>query len=303
MPETNPKTSMNRIASMVSVGAALGLASVSAQAATIAYFNFSDGTNGQEVNPTGANSATGSMTVNGGGDGSNGMVAWSLAASPNFTTSTVAPTPYANTTAMSFAGGNDIYQQNPAASTLATTVFTDFTVEAYVNFNNLSGWQTFVGRDDNGNPGSGVGATSLFYLAKSGANNGFRVELITASNTSIAVNSTSVPTIGVWNHVAAVGDATAGTLTLYVDGVSVGSTTGFNGLFSSIASSWTIGRGQYAGNPGDTVNGFIDEVRFSNAALAPGEFLNAIPEPSSFAAIAGALGLAFAASRRRRSSV
>lgn len=295
---------MKRILTLVStVGTALGLASASAQAATIAYYNFSDGVDGQEVNPTGSSGATGSMTVNGGGDGTNGMVAWSVAASPNFTTSVVAPTPYANSTALSFAGGNDLYQPNAAASTLSKTVFTNFTVEAYVRFNNLSGWQTFVGRDDIGNPGSGVGATSLLYLAKSGANNGFRVELITASNTSIQVNSTFVPTIGEWNHVAAVGDAVTGTLTLFVDGVSVGSTTGFTGLFSGIVSSWTIGRGQYAGNPGDTVNGYIDEVRISDVALAPSQFLNAaIPEPSSFAAIAGVAGLAFAATRRRRVS-
>lgn len=294
---------MKRIPSLVSTaGAALGLALASAQATTIAYFDFSDGVDGQEVNPTGSSGATGSMTVDGGGDGTNGMVAWSLAASPNFTTTTVAPTPYANTTALSFAGGNDLYQQNPAASTLSNTVFTDITIEAYVNFSNLSGWQTFVGRDDIGNPGSGTGPQSLLYLAKSGADNGFRVELITASNTNVQVNSTFVPTIGVWNHVAAVGDATAGTLTLYVDGVSVGSTTGFDGLLSSIASSWTIGRGQFNGNPGDTVNGFIDEVRISDVALSPGDFLNAspIPEPSAIAALAGALGLVFATGRRRR---
>ena len=290
----------NSSKSFLLVGAAFGLALLPARAATIAYYDFSDGADGQEVNPTGSGSATGSMTVNGGGDGSNGMVAWSLAASPNFTTSVVPATPYPNTTAMSFAGGNDLYQQNPATSTLASTNFTDLTIEAYVNFNNISGWQTFVGRDDNGNPGSGTGATSLLYLAKSGANDGFRVELITASNTSVQVNSTFVPTVGSWYHVAAVGDATAGTLTLYVDGVSVGSTTGYDGLLANVANSWTLGRGQYAGNPADSINGYLDEVRISDAALAPSQFLNAIPEPSACAALAGLAGLAIAGLRRRR---
>jgi hypothetical protein len=279
--------------------AALGLATLSSQAATIAYFNFSDGTDGQEVNPTGSGSATGSMTVNGGGDGSNGMVAWATFASPNFTTSVVPTTPYANSTAMSFAGGNDLYQQNPASSTLATTAFTNITVEAYVNFNNLSGWQTFVGRDDIGNPGSGAGPQSLLYLAKSGATNAFRVELINASNANVQVNSNFVPTVGSWYHVAAVGDATAGTLTLYVDGVSVGSTTGFNGLLS-LSSSWTLGRGQFNGNPGDSINGYLDEVRISDVALAPSQFLNAIPEPSTYASLVGVAALGFAALRRRR---
>jgi hypothetical protein len=285
--------------SVLLAGAALSLAMLPARAATIAYYNFSDGVNGQEVNPTGSGSATGSMTVNGGGDGSNGMVAWSLAASPNFTTSVVPATPYANTTAMSFGGGNDLYQQNPATSTLASTNFTNITIEAYVNFNNISGWQTFVGRDDNGNPGSGTTATSLLYLAKSGANNGFRVELISASNTIVQVNSTFVPTVGTWYHVAAVGDAAAGTLSLYVDGVSVGSTTGYDGLLANAANSWTLGRGQYNGNPADSINGYLDEVRLSDAALAPSQFLNAIPEPSTYASLAGLAGLALAACRRR----
>ena len=227
------------------------------------------------------------------------MVAWSLAASPNFTTSVVPSTPYANSTAMSFTGGNDLYQQNPASSTLSTTAFTNITVEAYVNFNNLSGWQTFVGRDDIGNPGSGAGPQSLLYLAKSGIDNAFRVELITASNTNVQVNSSFIPSIGSWYHVAAVGDAAAGTLTLYVDGVSVGSTTGFDGLLS-LSSSWTLGRGQFNGGPGDTINGYLDEVRISDVALAPSQFLNAIPEPSTYASLVGAAALGFAALRRRR---
>ena len=281
-------------------GATLALAFLPASATTIAYYNFEEGTNGQEVNPTGANGAIGSITVAGGGDGTNGMVAWSLAASPNFTTAVVPVTPYANTTALSFAGGNDLYQPNSGASTLATTNFTNITIEAYVNFNNLGGWQTFVGRDDNGNPGSGAGATSLLYLAKSGNNNGFRVELINASNATVQVNSSFVPVVGTWYHVAAVGDATAGTLSLFVDGVSVGSATGYDGLLANAANSWTIGRGQYAGGAGDTTNGFIDEVRISDVALAPSQFLSAIPEPSTYAALAGAAVLGLALARRRQ---
>ncbi|TWT76831.1 hypothetical protein Pla123a_22540 [Posidoniimonas polymericola] len=47
-----------------------------------------------------------------------------------------------------------------------------------------------------------------------------------------------------------------------------------------IAGNWTVGRGMYNGGHGDRGYGFIDEVRISDSALAPSEFLFA-PEPSS----------------------
>lgn len=282
------------------IGALVGMMAGQVSASTIAYFGFEEGTNGTLVNPTGSSGATGSAVVPGGGDGSNGMVAWSTAASPTYTTTSVAPAPYANSVAMAFGGGRDLYQQTPASSTLSTTAFTNITVEAFVNFNSLSGWQTFVGRDDDANPGSGIGPASLFYLAKSGADNGFRVELITAENANVSVNSTVVPLLNTWYHVAAVGDSVAGTLSLYVDGVLAGSTTGFNGLLvPSAPTSWTLGRGQFNGNPGDTINGILDEVRISDSALSPSEFLNVVPEPS--VALLGALG-ALGMMKRRRNS-
>lgn len=303
---------MNKLPTTL-LGTALmvGLAAT-ASAATIAHFSFEEGTHGLAVNSVGSSGATGSLTVSGGGDGTNGMVAWSIAASPTYVTST-APTPFANAIAMSFGtasgGGDDLYQPNAAASTLSTTNFVNFTIETYVNLYAYVGWQTFIGRDDNGNPGQGAGAASLFYLSTAGApigtglTNGFRVELINASNTGVAVNSAFVPDLNTWYHVAAVGDATAGTLSLYVDGTLVGSTTGYNGMLPlSTPTSWTLGRGQYNGNPADTIRGMLDEVRFSDVALSPSQFLNAtaIPEPSSFALLAGLGVLGLAGSRRRR---
>ena len=70
--------------------------------------------------------------------------------------------------------------------------------------------------------------------------------------------------------------AKAGTLNLYVDGNKVGQAQGYTGLMKPKSfSPWTIGRGQYGRKPMDQMTGGIDEVRFSNAALKPEQFLKA----------------------------
>ena len=55
-------------------------------------------------------------------------------------------------------------------------------------------------------------------------------------------------------------------------------------------AAWTVGRGQFAGNPADWWDGMIDEVRISNTALSPSQFVfapagpgsgSSIPEPSA----------------------
>lgn len=171
----------------------------------------------------------------------------------------------------------------PTTGTLASEPFTNFTIEAFFRLDNLNGWQTVIGRDDDGNPGQGGGPTALFYLSKAGGvvgtglNNAFRIELIDRSGVTLQINSQSVPAVGTWYHVAAVGDSAKGTLTLFVNGVAVGSTTGFTGLFVPTAGSdtpWTLGRGDYGFANVDFLRGDLDEVRFSRAALPPSQFLN-----------------------------
>ncbi|HXG48666.1 MAG TPA: LamG-like jellyroll fold domain-containing protein, partial [Methylomirabilota bacterium] len=77
--------------------------------------------------------------------------------------------------------------------------------------------------------------------------------------------------------VAAVTDGT--NIALYVDGVLDRSVPMSQRLWTN-GTPWTLGRGWYFG-PGDNFNGYLDEVRLTERALAPSEFLNASGIPPS----------------------
>ena len=81
-----------------------------------------------------------------------------------------------------------------------------------------------------------------------------------------------------WYHLAIVGDAAAGTVTVYryTGGtyVQLGQGGGYPGNLQS--NLWTVGRGMYNGNPADWVaDASFDEIRIANTALTPAEFLYA----------------------------
>jgi autotransporter-associated beta strand protein len=235
---------------------------------TVAYYRFEEGVDGNPI--VSASDSIGANVLT-----ATGAPIYSANAKPY----TVVPRTGANNNlGASFAATGSHGLSASTSGTLATTPFSDFTIETFVRLDSVAGWQTIVGRDDTGTPGIGAGAGALVYLSKSGANNGFRIEVITATGTNVQVNSTSIPATGIWYHVAAVGDSVKGTLTLYVNGASVGSSTGFTGLLlpdAGAPAAWTVGRGQYDGNPTDYLRGSVDEVRFTQAPLPPSQFLNA----------------------------
>ena len=102
--------------------------------------------------------------------------------------------------------------------------------------------------------------------------NSFRFQLTDASGESHFVDASSVPTPDVWQHVAATWDGS--TMRLYLDRVEVGSTP-FSGTIGYDANPLLIGgEDDGAGVPGCCLyNGLIDDVRISDAALAPSQFL------------------------------
>jgi hypothetical protein len=100
----------------------------------------------------------------------------------------------------------------------------------------------------------------------------------------------------VWD--SSTGGASDGTMSLYVDGAFQASGT-VTPVAGYTAPGFSIG-GRHTGTDGtyndSFLQGNLDELRFSDTALAPSEFLN-VPEPS--AVLLGGLGL-LALLRRRR---
>ena len=95
-------------------------------------------------------------------------------------------------------------------------------------------------------------------------------------------------------HIAATYNGT--TMSLYLDGVLLGTNTQ---SFSGTNINAAIGNDpQYPNGYNVALLGTIDEVRISNSALLPSQFLNAVPEPSAVALL-GATAIAGLFLKRR----
>lgn len=116
-----------------------------------------------------------------------------------------------------------------------------------------------------------------------------------------------IPALNIWMHVAGTLDDATGAMHLWVNGVSVASTVTNIRPFAVLNGpnpGLGIGNVQ-AANLHETFNGLIDEVRLSDVALQPSQFLNASPVPeidpagigTVIALVGGAIGLV---ERRRR---
>ncbi|MFI6077372.1 LamG domain-containing protein [Actinoplanes sp. NPDC051343] len=88
-------------------------------------------------------------------------------------------------------------------------------------------------------------------------------------NTDSAVHSASVAKVGEWTHLAAVYDAAAGKIRIYVNGVLAG-TTVHNGGFNALGPL-IVGRNKDNGQVGNWWKGAVDEVRAYNRVLSEDE--------------------------------
>jgi hypothetical protein len=160
--------------------------------------------------------------------------------------------------AIGFSGANTSFGQfaGPAVDTGES-----HTVAAWVWLNSVGGIQTIAAID-----GTNV---SPFYLQLNGGV--FRFDQRTSDSTSAGLVSRTgaAPVINTWYHVVGVYNKQAGTIQLYVNGISQG--TAIAGTSWTAAGSTAIGRARWNAASVDFLNGSVDEVRFYGRALSAAE--------------------------------
>jgi hypothetical protein len=189
-------------------------------------------------------------------------------------------------------------QSNPSGTDIEDIQPGQFTIEAsFMLTASEPGFRTIVGRDAQGvntAPGGNLSNAALYFQVEDDANvackftdvNGF-FHTVRSPSPVIQQNK--------WYNMVAVSDGT--TLSLYLEDCEAGTgmqlvDTNDLTLSGSIdksltngktadpntgtdwhAGTWTVGRGMYTGGHTDRWFGYIDEVRISNTALDPSEFL------------------------------
>ncbi len=148
-----------------------------------------------------------------------------------------------------------------------------FTASAWVDLNSLSGYQTVLS----------IAGTNVagFFLQYRGDTGTFAFTRLSsdATGTATYIADPTAPVTGTWYHIVGVDDVTAGTLTLYVNGQSMGSVP--------YTSAWQangntlIGHGFYSGGQVDYVNGQIDDVELFSSALSAAQ-VAALDEPAAY---------------------
>ncbi|WCJ58246.1 lamin tail domain-containing protein [Fontisphaera persica] len=241
-------------------------------AATLAYWRFEEGPAGALVynNPT-------RYSVDTSGNGHHGN-SFSLQNSASYSDAvpglTIPQTGAPNRFSLYTGPGGPVRDLYTTTS-LNQASLSSFTIEASVMFDGLGTWQTFVGRDANFSP---LAALYFQMVQDSGRQNHVGCKIMDSGNVFRSVFSQAPVQPGRWYHFAAVANATNRTLTLLrydeTQGTYVveGSTT-WMGPMASQGGSWTLGRGMYNGNPTDSFNGRLDEVRISDTALSIPELL------------------------------
>ncbi len=180
--------------------------------------------------------------------------------------------------ALLLSGGGGAEAPKPAVDTTKS-----YTVAAWVKLSSLDGYQTFASID-----GAHV---SGFFLQLRGNTGKITLSVVphdSSSDTGPAAIASAAdkPALNTWYHIAGVYDASAQTISFYLNGQlqqTVPCPTPF------LAGGKTaIGRGFYNNSPTDFVHGAVDDVRFYQSALPADAILaiardggTALPTPAA----------------------
>ena len=243
----------------------------------LVYWDFEDGVDGQPFTDVAGGDAYGS---GGSVDTISGILmrGWNEYAGPAFSS----VTPPGSGLSAYCNGDQDGYTTDTSLNTWSPQTWTielSFKIQAFNGAN-----YTLIGRD-----GSSSGTSSSdFYLQLLGwDSNRLRLNYYSVGGTRWTLDSSLFALAGQWYRLAVVSDGQ--TIDMYVD-QSDGNGYQNVGTFdisaqsvadNAIASSgdnWTFGRGWYNSSFVDHINGYLDNVRFSESVLTPEEFLDA-PAP------------------------
>ena len=155
-----------------------------------------------------------------------------------------------------------------ALATIASPVVNtaaSFTVSAWVELNTLGGYQTFV--SNHGNTIAG------YFLQVRGDTGDFAFVLPNAdTDNAVTISDSGVqPVAGQWYQLTGVADASANTISIYVDGV-LENTTSFSSWWTA-GGNTLIGHGFYNGAATDYVSGSVDNVEIFSTALSATQVL------------------------------
>jgi alpha-L-arabinofuranosidase len=154
-----------------------------------------------------------------------------------------------------------------------------FTASAWVDLASLSGYQTVLS----------IAGTNVagFFLGLRGDTGTFSFARLPtdAVGTGTVVASPTLPVVGTWYHIVGVDDASAGTLTLYVDGQSMG-TVAYTGGWTANGNT-LIGHGYYGDQQVDFVDGSVDDVEMFSSALSAAQ-VAALDQPAAYSFDEGA---------------
>src|SRR5882757_1499633 len=255
-----------------------------------AYWRFEEGSNFSSVNFAVANPVVDSANQN-------HLDSFAINTSPVYTNN-VAPTPLksglANNLALDFiphpGGGDDLFtlfNNGDSGKGLAKHINNGiissvggFTIEAAFNTNNAASFAAIISKE--GRPG-GSRPEQTLELKTRGDNSLLQIELWDGNGNLKQVSSLAPINAVQWYYVAVVDSGS--TLSLYLNSNNgagyqlQGSVPVTGALYQAVPAnpswdnSWTVGRGQFAGHPADWFDGIIDEVRLTDSALAPSQFL------------------------------
>jgi hypothetical protein len=131
-----------------------------------------------------------------------------------------------------------------------------FTIEAWIRFNSLTGFQTICAQWDTLSSNQ-----SWLFDFPGSANNVLRFAYSTTGANAVAVQGAWTPSANTWYHVA-VDKTSAGTLRVYANGSMVASATSVP-AFANSGIGLRIGTILSAGVESNDFNGWIDELRIT----------------------------------------